>query len=81
MDPVALLLCAGSAAMIGVYRVALPVGAILYGGLHLGLADHVSWETLLLSVCAGALQSAAGLFLWRCVPSRFKRAMIERSRA
>jgi hypothetical protein len=61
--------------MIGAYRVAVPLGAVLYAGLHLGLVDHASPGALLLSAGAGAMQSAAGLFLWQRVPERFKRAM------
>jgi len=75
LDPAAIILCAGSAPMIGAYRVAVPVGALLYSSLQLGLVDEFSWLGLLTSATAGAVLSASGLFLWQRIPKRFKRAM------
>ena len=75
IDPLAILLCAGSAAMIGQYRVAVPVGAVIYLVLALSLSKP-SAISLAASIIAGASLSALGLFIWRKVPHDFKKAFI-----
>lgn len=76
LDPVAAALCIGSAAMIGSYRVAVPVGA----GIYLVLTLAFGWSTwhYLVGAClAGSALSALGLFLWRLIPGKVKARFID----
>ena len=79
LDPLAFLLCAGTAAFLGIYRVAVPVGALIYGALYLGLSDKSSLESFFASALAGAVFSTIGLFAWSKVPNGFKRAMVRQA--
>lgn len=74
VDPIAIVLCAGSAAMIGAYRVAVPVGGALYLAIVLAIGVRSPFS-LAVTVIAGCLLSALGLFLWRKVPSSFKQKL------
>lgn len=76
LDPIVLMLCWIVAAMIGAYRVAIPVCAVLAFALFAGLSSHpFTWLTALLFLMVGAIHGAVGLALWRRVPDRFKQAM------
>lgn len=74
IDPLAIVMCAGLAPFIGSYRIAVPVGAAVYLALMLGLSNPSLYGALS-ALFAGAVLAAIGLFLWRLVPSSFKRAM------
>ena len=76
LDPIALMLCWILAAMIGAYRVAIPVCAVLAFALFAGWSSHpVTWLTALLFLMVGAIHGAIGLALWRRAPERFKQTM------
>ncbi|HSX88858.1 MAG TPA: hypothetical protein VLG17_12785 [Pseudomonas sp.] len=79
LDPAAWILCAGAAAMIGDYRIAVPFGAALCAGLLLSFAPAWSFSHLSIGLAAGAIQAATGLFLWRLVPDRLKSAMTDKA--
>lgn len=74
VDPIAIVLCAGSAAMIGAYRVAVPVGGALYLAIVLAIGVRSPFS-LAVTAIAGCILSAIGLFLWRKVPSSFKQKL------
>lgn len=77
LDSIVLMLCWIVAAMIGAYRVAIPICAVLAFALFAGWSSHpLTWLTALLFLTTGAIQGAIGLALWRRIPERFKQAFI-----
>lgn len=77
LDPIVLIACWVTAAMIGAYRVAIPVCAAVAFAIFAGLSGHpLTWLNALLFALIGAIHGGLGLWLWRLVPSRVKRAFV-----
>lgn len=76
LDPIVLIACWVAAAMIGAFRIAVPVCTAIAFALFVGLSGHpLTWLTTVLFLMVGAIHGAIGLALWRLVPDRFKQAM------
>jgi len=72
LDPLVLIACWLFAPMIGAYRVAVPVCAVLSAAIYVGTADAISLYAVAGWLLVGLIHSTLAIFAWRLIPDRLK---------
>ena len=72
LDPLVLLVCWVFSAMIGVYRISIPVTAFVSVCIFWSMSAHpINAVTLIMFALVGAIHGAIALALWRLIRRRF----------
>lgn len=72
LDPLVLLICWVVSALIGVYRISIPVAALISLSIFWSMSAHpINALTLIIFALVGAIHGAIALALWRLIRRRF----------